>query len=118
MSDDALAMIVYPAIWDAVLLKHPRDDDYCYRQHFRDLCREARRVWAEQPIELRVAGEAERAFIFALSDVPVEEMLLWMAAQGRPARRQLDFCDPHDLHLRPEPAPPKPVGRRRPDAYM
>jgi hypothetical protein len=65
-----------------------------------------------------LAGASERAFIFALADVPVEEMLLWMAAQGRPARRQLDFADPHDEHLRSEPAAPKPVGRRRPDAYI
>jgi hypothetical protein len=122
MSDASptLALLCYaPSIWDPIALRHPRNAlGYDWRQHFRDLCARAREVWRAQPIELRVCGESERAFIFALSDVPVEPMLLWMAAQGRPARRQMDFCDPHDEHLRSEPAPPKPVGRRRPDAYI
>jgi hypothetical protein len=114
-----LCLLVYPAIWDAVLAEHPPiAASYCWKSHFRALCRRAREVWRDAPIELQVAGEAERAFIFSLADIDPEVFILWMAAQGRPARRQLDFCDPHDLHLRPEPAPPKPVGRRRPDAYI
>jgi hypothetical protein len=120
MSDASptLALIAYAdLVWDPVLARHPRDAaGYDWREHFRDLCRRAREVWRAQPVALRVAGEAERAFIFALSDAPVEEMLLWMAAQGRPGRRQLDFADPHDEHLAP--AVPKPAGRRRPDAYI
>jgi hypothetical protein len=122
MSDASptLALVAYaPLVWDPVLARHPRNAaGYDWREHFRDLCRRAREVWQAAPVELRVAGESERAFIFALADVPVEEMLLWMSAQGRPGRRQLDFADPHDEHLRPTPAAPKPVGRRRPDAYI
>ena len=113
-----LCLIVYPAIWDAVLAEHPREPaSYCWRQHFRALCKRAREIWQAAPAELRFAGASERAFIAALADIDPEVFILWMTAQGRSARRQLDFCDPHDLHLRPEPAPP-PVGRRRPDACI
>jgi hypothetical protein len=122
MSDASptLCLVCYAQlIWDPILAEHPRDAaGYDWREHFRNLCRRAREVWRAQPIELRVAGEAERMFIAALADVPVEEMLLWMSTQNRPARRQLDFADPHDEHLRPGPVPPKPAGRRRPDAYI
>jgi hypothetical protein len=119
MSADAsptLVLLCYaPLVWDPVLVDHPRAaPGYDWREHLHDLCRRAREIWQAAPIELRVAGEAERAFIWALADVPVEEMLLWMAAQGRPGRQQLDFADPHDEH---EPAP-KPAGRGRPDAYI
>jgi hypothetical protein len=122
MSDASptLCLICYAQlIWDPVLIDHPRDAlGYDWREHFRDLCRRAREVWRAQPIELRVAGAAERAFIGALADVPVEEMLLWMAAQGRPGRQQLDFADPHDEHLRSGPAPDRTVVRRPPAAYL
>ena len=121
MSDASptLVLLVYgPLVWDPTLAEHPRDaPGYDWRQHFRDLCRRAREVWRAQPIELRVCGELERMFIAALADIDPEVFILWMAAQGRPGRWQLDFADPHDEHLRPEPARP-PVGRRRPDAYI
>jgi hypothetical protein len=122
MSDASPTLVLLafgPLVWDPTLAEHPRDaPGYDWRQHFRDLCRRAREVWRAQPIELRFAGASERAFVFALADVPVEEMLLWMAAQGRPARQQLDFADPHDEHLRPRPAPGRPVVRRPPAAYL
>jgi hypothetical protein len=114
-----LCLIVYPRIWDAVLAEHPRDAvDYCWRAHYRDLCKQARAVWQTAPIELRVAGEAERAFIWALADVDAEAFISWADAQGRPDREQMDFADPHDEHLRPEPAQDRPVGKPRPDAYI
>jgi hypothetical protein len=124
MSADAsptLAMIAYaPLIWDPVLLDHPRDaPGYDWREHFRDLCARARKVWRAAPIELRVCGEAERRFIAALADLARdpgkgEAMIAWRAAQGRPGREQLDFADPHDEHLKPEPAHGRPIGRKPP----
>jgi hypothetical protein len=85
MSDASptLALVAYaPLVWDPVLVRHPRNaPGYDWREHFRDLCARAREVWRAAPIQLRVCGEAERMFIAALADIPVEEMLLWMAAQ-------------------------------------
>jgi hypothetical protein len=62
-------------------------------------------------------------FIAALADMAAnpdkaEVFILWAAAQGRPARRQLDFADPHDEHLRPEHAQSRPVGREPPRDYV
>jgi hypothetical protein len=115
-----LALVCYPSlIWDPVLAEHPRDGaSYCWKSHFRALCKRAREIWQAAPAELRFAGASERAFVFSLADIDPEVFILWMVAQGRPDRRQLDFADPFDEHLRPEPAPPRPAGRRRPDAYI
>ena len=114
-----LCLIVYPAIWDAVLAEHPRDAaSYCWRQHFRALCKRAREIWQAAPAELRFAGASERAFIAALADIDPEVFILWAGAQGRPNREQMDFADPYDEHLRSEPAQGRPVVRRPPAAYL
>ena len=122
MSDASptLCLICYAQlIWDPVLIDHPRDAlGYDWREHFRDLCHRAREVWQAAQIELRVCGEAERAFIWALADIPVEEMILWMLAQGRSAAEQLDFADPHDEHLRSGPAGRRAVDREPPGTYV
>ena len=126
MTDDAsptLALVAYaPLVWDPVLARHPRDaPGYDWRDHFRDLCARAREVWRAAPIGLRVCGEAERMFIAALADCadPAKgaEIIARMAAQGRPDRRQLDFADPHDEHLKTEPAHGR-SGKPRPCAYI
>ena len=122
MSDASPTLVLLafgPLVWDPTLAEHPRDaPGYDWRQHFRDLCRRAREVWRAQPIELRVCGEAEKAFIWVLADIDPEVFILWAGAQGRPNRQQMDFADPYDEHLRSEPAQGRPVVRRPPAAYL
>jgi hypothetical protein len=113
---ETIAMLVYPALWDAAAEIHPRGPTYCWKSHLRTLCRLARKLHAAQPIALRVAGDAERMHVEALATVPVELLILDVERDrlSRPSlpRFELWFLDPHDSHLKFAPA--RQVAGRRP----
>jgi hypothetical protein len=61
VDSSTLALLAYPGLWAASCELHPRAaPGYDWREHLRCLCRLARELHAEQPIALRVAGDAER----------------------------------------------------------
>jgi hypothetical protein len=107
-----LALLCYVDIWDRSCALHPRTaSGYDWQAHLRCLCRLARALHAEQPISLKVAGDAERLHIWALADVD-PEMLILDVLRDRACRPHLPefplwWLDPADSHLRkvlPEPA--------------
>jgi hypothetical protein len=121
-NSETLAMLVYPALWDAAAEIHPRGPAYCWKSHLRTLCRLARKLHAAQPITLRVAGLAERMHIAALADVPVE-LLILDVERDRISRPHLPafelwWLDPTDEHLKSASARQQVAGRPPPDAYM
>jgi hypothetical protein len=106
-----LALVAYPGLWDRSCERHQRGPTYCWQEHLRTLCRLARDLHKEQPVVLRVAGEAEKMHIAALATVPVELLILDIQ-RDRLSRPHLPsdvlwWLDPHDRHLKqalPEPA--------------
>jgi hypothetical protein len=120
-STSTIALIAYPKIWAASLEVHPRTaPDYNWHNHLRDLCKRARALHKEQPIELKVAGEAERMFITALATVSTELLVLDIQ-RDRACRKHLPkfalwWADPDDTHLRR--SLPEPVRADRPRSHM
>ena len=112
VDSSTLALVAYPALWDASCEVHPRAaPTYCWQEHLRTLCRLARKLQEAQPITLRVAGLAERMHVEALATVPVELLILDVERDrlGRPhlPADPLWWLDPRDSHLKqalPEPA--------------
>ena len=92
VDSSTLALVAYPALWDASCEVHPRAaPTYCWQEHLRTLCRLARKLQEAQPITLRVAGLAERMRL-GRPHLPADP--LW-------------WLDPRDSHLKqalPEPA--------------
>jgi hypothetical protein len=118
------AMLCYPQLWAAACAAHPRGPAHCWKSHLRYLCRLARDLHAEQPITLKVAGEAELLLIKSLATVPVELLILDIG-RDRQSRPNLPpfplwFLDPADEHLKPGMvrARQQVVGRPSPDAHM
>jgi hypothetical protein len=123
-ANSTLASIVYPRIWDRSCEIHSRSaPGYDWREHLRILCRLARELHKEQPIALKVAGEAERMHIEALATVPVE-LLILDVQRDRACRPHLPadplwWADPYDRHLRFKSMKPRsPVGQSRPSAHI
>ena len=82
------AFIAYPQlVWDPAAARHPRDRDYCWRSHFRDLAATARKAHAEQPLALRIASETERWFVMKLAQTTLSEIevaIMMIDARQRP----------------------------------
>jgi hypothetical protein len=119
-----LALVCYPRlVWDVVAAKHPQGVGYCWRSHLRELCRVARQVHQAQPIELRVAGVAEKLYVEALATVPVE-LLIIDIERDRISRPSLPanlwwWADPYDSHLKSKLRESRsPAGQSRPTTYI
>jgi hypothetical protein len=122
--DPTLCLVCYPRlVWDVAAAKHPLGKGYRWRSHLRTLCAVARQVYQAQPIELRVAGEAEQLHVAALADISVE-LLIIDIERDRISRPNLPadplwWADPYDRHLRFKSMKPRsPVGQSRPDAHI
>ena len=118
-----LALVVYGDLWNESCKCHPRDAaNYSWQEHLRCLCKLARELQQQQPVALRVAGEAERLLVWALADVN-PELLILDIVRDRASRPGLPafvlwFLDPTDAHLKSVPARQQVVGRPPPDAYI
>jgi hypothetical protein len=93
-----IAFIAYPElVWGPAAARHPRDRDYCWRSHFKDLAATARKVHAEQPLALRISGDTERWFVMKLAQMTLSEIevaIMMIDARRRP--NPLAFLDPAD----------------------
>jgi hypothetical protein len=119
--DPTLALVCYPRlVWDVAAAKHPQGTGYCWQDHLRTLCAVARQVHRSRPIELRVAGLAERLHVEALATVPIELLILDIErdriSRPRLPEDPLWWANPHDPHLKSKLA--SPAGQSRPDAHM
>jgi hypothetical protein len=119
-ADSTIALVAYPSLWDRSCERHPRGPAYCWKAHLRTLCRLARDLDKEQPIALKVAGEAEKMHVAALADVPVE-LLIIDIERDRLSRPNLPadplwWLDPRDSHLRK--ALPEPARAARPRPHI
>jgi hypothetical protein len=118
-----LALVVYGDLWNESCKCHPRVvPGYCWKSHLRCLCKLARALHEEQPIALRVAGEAEKLQVWALADVN-PELLILDIVRDRASRPGLPafvlwFLDPTDAHLKSVPARQQAVGRQPPGNYI
>ena len=118
---ETIAMLVYPALWDAAAEIHPRGPTYDWQSHLRTLCKLARNLHKAQPIALKVAGDVELLLIKSLATVSSELLILDIGRdrQSRPhlPKFPLWFLDPDDMHLKSAPAR-QVAGRPPPDAYI
>ena len=93
------ALVCYPSrIWARSNAENPRDPAYRWEDHFRSVCRLAREVWKEQPIEIQVAGEREKWFVESLAlltSAQREAFILEMSVTPQPD--MMSWLDPSDL---------------------